>query len=144
MYSRIIQEPAHLEMLKVFLQENKLPFQDVTLNGSYYFTYQSDEDTLVASGGLELYGDYALLRSIAVDENFRGRQLGKQIVNDLLITARKQGIKELYLLTETASAFFEQRGFVVTKRSLAPKALLQSTEFTSTCPASATCMMLSL
>ncbi len=144
MHSRIIQEPVHLDKLKVFLQENKLPFQDVSLSDSYYLIYQNDEGQIVASGGLELYGNCALLRSIAVDGKYRGQMIGHQVVLELLNEARHRQLKSIYLLTETAQRFFEQRGFAIVNRSVAPTQILQSTEFKSTCPASAICMHKSL
>jgi amino-acid N-acetyltransferase len=141
MVSQIIKDQVALEKLKSFLQKNALPFKDVKLEGSVYLTYLDDQQQLIASGGLELYDTYALLRSVAVEQDQRGKKIGHQVVHDLITEAKSLGIAELYLLTETAESFFESRGFKRIDRELAPTPILNSTEFKNVCPVSATCMV---
>lgn len=141
MIIQIIEDQTSLEKLQSFLQKNALPFQDVKLEGSVYLTYFNDHQQLVASGGLELFGKYALLRSVAVEQQQRGKKIGHQVVYDLITKAKSLGVAELYLLTETAESFFESRGFQKIGRELAPAPILNSTEFKNVCPVSATCMV---
>lgn len=141
MVSTMIQDQIALEKLQAFLQTNALPFNDIQLEGSIYFTYQNDEKQVIASGGLELFGDSALLRSVAVAPQERGKKLGNQVVQDLLTKARSLGVHQLYLLTETAERYFEARGFKKITRELAPEAIANSSEFKTVCPASAVCMI---
>jgi amino-acid N-acetyltransferase len=141
MILQIIEDQTTLENLRTFLQRNALPFHDVKLEGSVYLTYLNDHQQLVASGGLELYGTYALLRSVAVEQAQRGKKLGHQVVQDLIAKAKSLGVAELYLLTETAESFFESRGFQKIGREHAPAPILNSTEFKNVCPVSATCMV---
>ncbi|NBP67817.1 MAG: GNAT family N-acetyltransferase [Cytophagia bacterium] len=141
MVSQIIKDQIALEKLQSFLQKNALPFRDVKLEGSVYLYYLDDHKQLVASGGLELFGSYALLRSVAVDQEQRGKKFGQQIVHDLLTKAKSLGVTELYLLTETAERFFENKGFTKISREQAPEAILNSSEFKTVCPVSAVCMV---
>ncbi len=51
--------------------------------------------------------------------------------------ARPAGIAELYLLTETAGAWFPRLGYTTADRAATPAALTTSAEFTGACPDSA-------
>lgn len=99
---------------------------------------------LVGSAALELYGDAALLRSVAVTPALRGRGVGVALTRAVLDLARERGVREVYLLTETAADFFARLGFRRIPRREAELAVGASEEFTTACPASATCMGLTL
>lgn len=92
-------------------------------------------------GGYERYGDLALLRSVAVNERWRGQGIGERLLETIKARARVRGVHRLYLLTTTAADFFARHGFVVLERSTAPAALQVSREFQGVCPASATFMV---
>jgi N-acetylglutamate synthase-like GNAT family acetyltransferase len=141
MASQLIQDQLALEKLQAFLKKNGLPFSDVKLEGSVYLTYLDDQQELIASGGLELYDTHALLRSVAVEQQQRGKKLGHKIIQDLIGQAQSLGIAEVYLLTETAEEFFAQRGFNKVSRDHAPADILSSSEFKTVCPVSAACMV---
>jgi N-acetylglutamate synthase-like GNAT family acetyltransferase len=95
--------------------------------------------------GLELCCDeYALLRSAAVEPDWRGTGLGRRLVMHLIADAESRGVKALYLLTTTAERYFPSFGFVPTTRDAVPHEVKQSVEFREACPASATVMALEL
>ena len=142
--STIINDQKSLEKLRLFLKANKLPASDIKLDGSYFVGYLAESKQLIASGGVEFYGDTALLRSIAVDETFRGHSLGRKIVDDIISKATDTKIKDLYLLTETAHSYFLKRGFQDVPREVVPDVIKQTTEFAHVCPASAVVMKLTL
>jgi len=141
MIAKVIENKEALAPVLVLLQSSKLPFQDITLEGNLFMSYQDEAGNLIGSGGLELYGPYSLIRSIAVDEKQRGKSLGKQIVEDIIQQARSRSLKEIYLLTETAHDFFIHIGFKDVSRDLVPDAVKASPEFISVCPVSAACMV---
>ena len=89
---------------------------------------------------LELYGETALLRSLAVAQSRRGEGLGGRLAAAALEAAKASGVRNLYLLTQTAEKFFPRFGFAVEPRALAPEVLGSSEEFRSACPASAVMM----
>jgi amino-acid N-acetyltransferase len=103
-----------------------------------------DASSIVGSAALELYGDAALLRSVAVDQRLRGQGLGQQLTHAALDLARQHGVDTVYLLTETATDFFPRFGFQPTTRSAVAPAVQPSVEFTSACPASAAVLALDL
>lgn len=139
-----VKTNKELESLKNFLQVNQLPADDLQLKNSLLLTYYNADEALVGSGGLEFYGDKALLRSLAISPELRGQQLGKQVVHDLLQQARVAGMKEVYLLTQTAFYFFQKLGFNEVQRDLVPAEIKASSEFSQVCPSTAQVMKLLL
>jgi amino-acid N-acetyltransferase len=97
---------------------------------------------LACAGGLEVYGDAALLRSVVVAPEARGKGLAKRLLADLAALAASLGISRLYLLTTTAESYFSGLGFRRVARSRIPGQLQQSREFQGACPASACAMAL--
>ncbi|MDE3094646.1 MAG: GNAT family N-acetyltransferase [Chloroflexota bacterium] len=65
----------------------------------------------LACGGVELYGNCAVLRSVVVAEEARGRGLGRRLADALIARARAGGVTELYLFTQDAHAFWQHLGF---------------------------------
>ena len=88
--------------------------------------------------------DYALLRSTAIASEWRGRSLGRRLVERAIEDAKRRGIVSLYLLTTTAERYFPQFGFVTTRRELVPAEVQATAEFRGACPASATVMSVTL
>ncbi len=136
----LIQDSIALEKLQRFLQSNKLPHDDIKTKGNVFIGYYDDAGNLIASGGLELYGASALLRSIAVSQHHRGKNMGKQIVDDLMQKAKDLNIRSIFLLTETAHDFFSKKGFTDISRGDVPFEVKSSSEFAFVCPISAACM----
>lgn len=91
--------------------------------------------------GLEAHGSDGLLRSVAVAEAWRGRGLGIALTEEVARRAAAEGLEALYLLTETAEAFFARQGFRRIDRQQASEAVRQSVEFRELCPASSTVMV---
>jgi arsenate reductase (thioredoxin) len=99
---------------------------------------------LVGTAALEIYGSDALLRSVAVDPTRRGTGLGQRLTRAALDLARQRGARRVFLLTETAPAFFPRFGFADVERSRVPDSIRGTVEFASACPASARAMVLEL
>ena len=103
-----------------------------------------EEDRVVGTAAVELYGPYALLRSVAVDKDHRGDGLGQRLTRGALGIARERGVREAFLLTETADNFFPRFGFEPVERSAVPEPIRGSVEFVSACPADAGAMVADL
>ena len=106
------------------------------------FIVARDGDRIVGCGGAEAYQFAALIRSIAVVPEYRSHGLGRKIVRQLLDRLASRGLREFYLLTTTAEAYFKKRGFKTIDRDEVHPQLLNSREFQDACPTSATCMRL--
>lgn len=100
-----------------------------------------EDQAIVGSAALELYGTTALLRSVAVADRLRGQGLGQQLTKAALNIAKQQGIAIVYLLTETAGNFFPRFGFRPIARSEVAAAVQASVEGTTACPVTAQAMV---
>ena len=113
--------------------------------GGFIVAESDDARRIVGVAGLECCsGEYALLRSTAVDPEWRGTGLGRRLVTHVIAAAESRGIKGLYLLTTTAERYFPSFGFVPTHRDVVPEDIKRSVEFREACPSSATVMSLEL
>lgn len=90
--------------------------------------------------GLQRAGDVALLRSLAVAHQARGRGLGAALVAEAEGVAAGLGVRTLYLLTTDAAPFFARLGYVAIPRSDAPEGIRATAQFSSICCGSATLM----
>jgi amino-acid N-acetyltransferase len=135
-------EPTDLGGVHALLTANKLPLDGVA-SALECFVVAEHEQRIVGVAGIEHCGEgeYALLRSVAVDDAWKGRGLGRALVLRAIGDAESRGAKALYLLTTTAESYFPSFGFRPTPRSSVPDALAQTAEFTSACPASAVVMV---
>jgi amino-acid N-acetyltransferase len=103
-----------------------------------------DGNQIVGSSALEMYEEFALLRSVAVKPSFRGRGLARRLTRAALDLAKQHQVRRVYLLTETAGAFFPKLGFKFIPRSEVPEKLQRSVEFTTLCPDTCKAMEISL
>ncbi|HEY0190421.1 MAG TPA: UDP-N-acetylmuramate--L-alanine ligase [Kofleriaceae bacterium] len=77
-----------------------------------------NEDGIVGCVSLEVLGDDAVLRALAVNPKFRGAGYGWMLADMAVSQARWRGVRRIYLLTENASDFFAAKfGFRVVDRS---------------------------
>lgn len=126
------------------LKNRGLPIDDVSTAHLSHFLVLHDAASIAGCIGLEPYGAYGLLRSLAVNDALRGNHWGKRLVLALEARARSEGIATLYLLTTTAAPFFEKQGYRRIDRAAAPQALQSAAQFASMCPSSAACLSKSL
>jgi len=80
------------------------------------------------------------LRSMVVSSRYRSNGIASELVTALEKQAITLGVTSMYLLTETASSYFERKGYEKVDRSVVPEQIKSTTEFSSTCPSSATVM----
>ena len=131
--------PSDLAAMEALLAANQLPTAGLK---------DSIETALVARVGsrtigcaaLEVYASGVLLRSVAVDEAWRGRGIGHQLTSAGLDLARTLGAEAAYLLTTTAGDFFPRFGFARVERADVPVDIKQSIVFMSACPTTALAM----
>jgi amino-acid N-acetyltransferase len=127
--------------VKRLLVESGLPAEDITVQHLQHFFACGPGRDLEGLVGLELYGKVGLLRSLAVASGRRGSGLGSRLVEHAERYARDQEVKSLYLLTTTAEAFFQRRGYTRVPREKAPDAIRGTQEFSEICPLSSAFMV---
>lgn len=102
------------------------------------------DEELIGTAALEKYGDYGLLRSVAVIASEHGRGLGAALTQQLIDRARRDQLRGIVLLTTTAADYFPRFGFTRIDRADVPFPVQASIEFQSACPQSAVVMVLDL
>ncbi len=118
----------------------ELTEQDVAECWGHYFVVREDDGRVVGVAGLEIHGEDGLLRSVAVDHDYRGQGLAASLVEAALQRAKRVQLRSVYLLTTTARDYFAQRGFADCPREEAPAAIRESWEFRIGCPSTAAFM----
>jgi len=122
------------------LADAGLPTNDLTDLHCQNFFYLGPATAPTGLVGLEMFGDVALLRSLVVAPAGRSAGAGTRLVRHAEAQARANGVRQLYLLTTTAAAFFERRGYRTASRDDAPAAIRATREFAGLCPASSAFM----
>jgi len=129
-----------LDVVVRMLGAAKLPTEDLMPAHCEHFFFLGDASAPGGLVGVELFGDVALLRSLAVAEERRGRGEGSALLHHAERYARARGVRAIYLLTTTAEEFFMRHGYAHVPRESAPAAIRSTREFASICPASSAVM----
>jgi N-acetylglutamate synthase-like GNAT family acetyltransferase len=104
-----------------------------------------NESGVAGCVSLEVLGDDAILRALAVNPEFRGAGYGWMLADMAVAQARWRGVRRIYLLTETASDFFAAKfGFRVVDRTTTGKLVAASETFTQPTAAGLVAMRLDL
>jgi amino-acid N-acetyltransferase len=135
---------ADLPAILALLQSCELPFADLSAEHLRHFWVCRRDDRVVATVGLEVVGEVGLLRSLAVSPDARGQRLAHRLWGRIRDDAATKGVRQLYLLTTTASELFARWGFQPLARDLVPAAIAATTEYGSLCPRTATLMTIAL
>jgi amino-acid N-acetyltransferase len=134
--------PARLsdyDVVAALLEREQLPLDGLR---------QHFENAIVARAGnrivgclaLEMYEGGALLRSVAVDAEYRGAGVGTQLTHAAIHLATRRLIPAVYLLTTTADSFFRKFDFEIVDRADVPRSVTASEEFAHACPSAAIVM----
>ena len=132
--------PAQFDAIAGLLRAADLPVEDLNVAMLDAFVVATAGGTCVGVVGLEIHESSALLRSLAVEPCHRSRGLGARLVAAIETEARVRGVAALYLLTTTATAFFERVGYAAHDRATVPSVIAATTEFSSLCPDTADCL----
>ncbi len=102
------------------------------------------DGALVGCAGLERWESFGIVRSVAVADAHRGSRIAAVLVRDRLCAARFDALVGVYLLTTSATRYFERFGFSAIDRAKLPRALDGSTQVALPACSRATAMKLSL
>ncbi len=102
------------------------------------------DDTVIGAVALEVMARLGLLRSLVVDPEHRRTGVANRLMQAVLSRVNELGLREVYLLTESASAFFEPHGFKPIARDRVPSEIQKTREFREQCPEEAVVMRLDL
>jgi C_GCAxxG_C_C family probable redox protein len=132
--------PEDIGAIKTLLAVCLLPAHDVSDSRIRFLVAESDRGIIGVSGFEVLANGVALLRSLAVMPGYRKQQIGRRLVNRTIAAADDDGIGRIFLLTESATDYFSNVGFVAVPRDQAPPELGAATLDTRPCSRGATLM----
>jgi amino-acid N-acetyltransferase len=130
---------ADLPAIRALLEELKLPAADVGAPNQIFFAAHAG-GALVGCVGVELYGESALLRSLAVKPVRQGEGMGRALTGRAIAEAKARGARRAFLLTTTAEDYCRRLGFERLGRDAVAPEVGASAQFKGLCPASAICM----
>ena len=129
-----------LKVIKSLLDNASLPSIDIEKHLLTFFVLENVSN-IIGTIGMELYGNTALLRSLAIQKDYRNKGHGKELYSTLISKAKKMNVINIYLLTETAEGFFGKQGFQKIAREQVPLSIKQTYEYSTLCPEGAVCMV---
>jgi amino-acid N-acetyltransferase len=106
---------SHAELGKMLFKS----YAELYENLRDFAVYEEDGKILGCAGLAILWADLAEVRSLAVDENYRGRGIGTQLVQWCLEEGRRLKIRKIMSLTYE-QRFFEKLGFEVVEKETLP------------------------
>ena len=127
-----------LNIIELLKSEN-LPIDGIN-DDLENFLIAFENNIVYAAVGMEIYGNYALIRSLVVKNDSRNQGLAGRLILNIEDQAIKHEVIALFLLTETASTYFNKKGFNEIARTEVPIEVQQSNEFRYICPQSALVM----
>jgi len=136
-----ITEIKDISEVELLLSGCSLPTSDLKLNDKVQLFGACQNENLIACIGVEIYGNAALLRSLAVVSEYRKEGIGKLLSEYVENYCKQEGVKEVYLLTETAKEYFEKLGYKTQKREDAPLTIKGTTQLSGLCPSSSNFMI---
>jgi amino-acid N-acetyltransferase len=132
--------PRDETRIKQLLVLCQLPHEDITPEHLRHFMVLKEKGEVIGVVGMEDFGRFGLLRSLAVDPRWRRRGLASHLTEQAEGYAASLKIEALYLLTMTAEGFFAKRGYEKVERTSVPLPVQETAEFKGLCPVTAVCM----
>ena len=130
--------PGNIDVVEALLAREHLPLDGLRRADTVLIAHAGNR--IVGSAALEFYDGGALLRSVAVDAEYRGAGIGGHLTRMAVDIAQQRGAPAVYLLTTTAERFFPRFGFEIVDRAHVPSSVTASEEFAHACPSTAIVM----
>lgn len=131
---KMVQIPREdYDALSSVLADNSLLLGDREGSDRKFFAFVDEDGWRVAVGSLEIYGDAAILRSFLTTGCHHGQGLCGTMLEEVAASARREGIKTLYIFTDDKSGIFSDLGFTPCEENTAPDGLRASEQFAALC-----------
>lgn len=118
------------------LRKCELPFSDIDF-GKQLFYGIFDRNKIYGCVAIELYGSKGILRSLAVDSEYRSKNFGRILHDKIINYAENNNLEKLFLFTTSAAGYFETLGWNYINRSNISEEITISSEYKYICPVSA-------
>lgn len=123
--------PEDMGEIRKLLEQLGLDWDDLTNDDYSNFYVLVNETGFAGCVAIEVYGEDAVLRSLAVRPDMRGHGYGWMLADTAINQTRRRGVRRLYLVTaKNATDFFaEKHGFRVVDPSVIGQAVVHSHSF---------------
>lgn len=102
----------------------QLPLSKVYENIRNFYVLKKDGEVAGCAALRVYWDDLAEIRSLVVDDEFRGRNWGRRLVEACLEEAASLGLKKVFTLT-VAPEFFRKLGFIPVEKEELPQKIWQ-------------------
>lgn len=127
------------DAIRALLVSAALPVEDLS-SGKQEFVIAVIGDRVIGCVGVEMAGDACLLRSLAVLPEHRGHGVAAALHERAEALACLRGARVAFLLTTTAVAYAERKGYERVERTQIPAAVSALAQLQGLCPATAVCL----
>ncbi len=142
---RHARAPRHMPEVRALLERCGLAGERASDDDFAPFFALSNERGIIGCVALEVLGEDAILRALAVDPEARGGGYGWMLADMAVAHARHRGARRIYLLTDSASDFFAAKlGFRVVDRSTTSAEVASSATFRASAGSTFVAMRLDL
>jgi UDP-N-acetylmuramate: L-alanyl-gamma-D-glutamyl-meso-diaminopimelate ligase len=123
--------PRDMDDIRALLRSLDLDWADLRDEDHRNFYVLINEHGFIGCIGIEVFGEDAVLRSLAVMKTARGHGYGWMLADTAINMTRRRGVKRMYLVTDKISSdfFAEKHGFRVVDLSLVSPAAGRSPTF---------------
>ncbi|RZT38661.1 GNAT family N-acetyltransferase [Cupriavidus agavae] len=134
-----LAQPADVSAIGAVLERCGLPVDDLP-RLACEFHVAVLESQLIGCACAQLFGDTAIIRSVAVLREWRDQGIATHLISAVMMRARANGIRRAVLLTSTCPSYFSRYGFSLIHASKLPEEVQESQEFQRLRNTSALCM----
>lgn len=131
---------ADKDQIRRLLSECGLPTLYIHRHLKFFIVAKAAKK-IVGVIGLEAYGRAGLLRSLCVDQAYRGRGVAKMLNARIMAYAYTRGIDSLYMFTFDAEKFASKLGFHKISKNRIPKSIRSTWQFRRLNSYPVVCMM---
>lgn len=120
--AKIKDVPEMVKLINTYAQKGEMlgrPMIELYESIRTFFVYEKDEKIIGLGALAVIWNDIGELRTLAVDSNFHGQGIGRQIVDVLIEDAKVLEIPRVFCLTYKPG-FFKKMGFVDVEKSELP------------------------
>ena len=119
----LIKQSDDYDSLKILFIKNGLEVGNepvpTDIIKCWHAKYNNEEKHLIGGATLGLRGGVYIVDGIAVEPEYRNRDIGTDMLDKLIAYAKKIGVKELWLVA-IAPQFFRKYGFTTINRKSSP------------------------
>jgi amino-acid N-acetyltransferase len=116
---------ADTETIKRFILQGGISNQGIEANIDQFIIMETEEKEIVGTVGLEVHGDYGLIRSLVMSRNITSEEILIRLLQEAIKAARDKQVKALYLLTKV-TPLFQSIGFYPVQYNSVPESILES------------------